>query len=334
MSIAAWEFCQHSLVEVSRSFALIIPECPEPIDRALCIAYLLCRIADTIEDEPGLSSSQQAVLYDTFLASVDDPDNSCLLERFLASWPQMTFSEPGYGELVRGTGQVLTVYRELPAELIKPIAQCVHEMVDGMRQVATVETREGIRFFCRDLPDLDRYCHIVAGTVGVMSTALFEWRLGQRGDRTGTPAWREQGRRLGLGLQMTNIIKDCRVDAERGVSFIPAAFVNMRDGSYVLADSTRRQVFEHAVAHLDAGFEYTMAIGREETGIRRFLLGSLLPAIATLEVAAKGDAHHPKIDRAKMTEILELITDEAVTDSDLREWYGRHREGTLNNCEQ
>ncbi|HQE29303.1 MAG TPA: squalene/phytoene synthase family protein, partial [Phycisphaerae bacterium] len=223
---------------------------------------------------------------------------------------------------------VLTVYCELPHEVREPIRICVHEMVAGMRAIAPVETRDGISFFCRDLSDLDRYCHIVAGTVGVMSTALFEWKLAGSGFEA-SPEWREKGRRLGLGLQMTNIIKDCRVDAERRVSFIPSAYVTLNEGRFELTGPGRREIFTRAVEHLDAGLEYTLTIPRENTGIRRFLLGSLLPAIATLQVAASGTEHHPKIDRDKMMHIIELIAAEQVTDEAIRTWYAEHRASVL-----
>ena len=317
-------------MEVSRSFALIIPECPPPIDRALCIAYLLCRIADTIEDEPALDEARRDVLYDALLAAVERPTDREALSTFLAAWPQMQFSEPGYGELVAGTGMVLDVYASMPPGLAPPIDRCVHDMVAGMRAVQPAETREGLAYFCRDLDALDAYCHIVAGTVGIMSTALFEWRCAQTQPDFGPGArWREAGRRLGLGLQMTNILKDCRVDAERGVSFIPPAYVERTSEGYALAQRSRAALFMHAIQHLDAGLGYTLEVPRGETGIRRFLLGSLLPAIATLEVVAAGTAHHPKIDRAKMVEILELMVDADRTDDALRDWYARHRERTL-----
>ncbi|HQE27737.1 MAG TPA: squalene/phytoene synthase family protein, partial [Phycisphaerae bacterium] len=105
----AWDFCRHILVDVSRSFAIIIPECPPPIDRALCVAYLLCRIADTIEDEPDLDESRRLELFDAFLRALNDPGDEHALSEFLNRWPAMEFSESGYGELVRGTAHVLTV---------------------------------------------------------------------------------------------------------------------------------------------------------------------------------------------------------------------------------
>ena len=42
------------LPHVSRTFALTIPQLPPALRTAVTSAYLLCRIADTIEDEPAL----------------------------------------------------------------------------------------------------------------------------------------------------------------------------------------------------------------------------------------------------------------------------------------
>ena len=36
--------------EVSRSFALVVPSLEEPLDHYMATAYLLCRVADNIED--------------------------------------------------------------------------------------------------------------------------------------------------------------------------------------------------------------------------------------------------------------------------------------------
>jgi phytoene/squalene synthetase len=122
---------------------------------------------------------------------------------------------------------------------------------------------------------------------------------------------------------MTNIIKDCRVDARRGVSYIPARYVADAPGGGLRPESCR-DVYTHAISHLDAGLAYTMAVPRSEAGIRRFLLGSLLPAIATLEMAATTSQVHPRIDRDKMMEILELITAPDTSDAAIIAWYRAH----------
>ena len=57
------DFCRRALPEVSRTFALNIPVLPPPLDLVVTVAYLLCRIADTLEDEARGQVSERAELF-------------------------------------------------------------------------------------------------------------------------------------------------------------------------------------------------------------------------------------------------------------------------------
>ncbi len=324
--VSDWAFCDAMLPRVSRSFALIIPMCPPPLNKAMCVAYLICRIADTIEDEPDLEPVIRADLYDRLLYALEAPGDAGRAESFVSAWPEPP--EDDYGDLIEGTESVVAAYASLPAELSAAIADCVREMVGGMRSVCPAESKGGIEFFCRDLDELDAYCHFVAGTVGVMSTRLFEARLGPVGFHADA-AWRERGRRMGLGLQLTNIIKDAAVDARRGVCYLPRTHMAWTDAGLRLSHDRGPEVFERAIGHLDAAIAYILAVPGGETGIRTFLLGSVLPAIATLEVAAGGTMAHPRIGREKMAEILACIERHVADDGELRRFYDQHRQRTL-----
>ena len=50
------------LRQVSRTYALTIPRLPGGLLEAVTNAYLLCRIADTVEDEPGLDLARKEIL--------------------------------------------------------------------------------------------------------------------------------------------------------------------------------------------------------------------------------------------------------------------------------
>jgi phytoene synthase len=63
-----------------------------------------------------------------------------------------------------------------------------------------------------DLPALERYCHLVAGVVGEVAASIF----GQTDPRTTAYA-----HRLGLAMQLTNIIRDVGDDARRGRIYLP-----------------------------------------------------------------------------------------------------------------
>jgi farnesyl-diphosphate farnesyltransferase len=58
------------LPKVSRTFALTIPQLPPILRVAVTNAYLLCRIADTIEDEPTLSAEDKRHHEDAFVDAV------------------------------------------------------------------------------------------------------------------------------------------------------------------------------------------------------------------------------------------------------------------------
>ncbi|MDM0044204.1 presqualene diphosphate synthase HpnD [Variovorax dokdonensis] len=63
-----------------------------------------------------------------------------------------------------------------------------------------------------DFPGLTRYCHLVAGVVGEVSARIF----GQS-----QAATTEYAHKLGLALQLTNVIRDVGEDAMRGRIYLP-----------------------------------------------------------------------------------------------------------------
>src|SRR6478736_6427264 len=64
----AW--CSGMLPKVSRTFALCIRLLPASLEHPVCVAYLLCRIADTVEDSATLSAPEKARLLAEFRDAV------------------------------------------------------------------------------------------------------------------------------------------------------------------------------------------------------------------------------------------------------------------------
>jgi phytoene synthase len=60
--------------------------------------------------------------------------------------------------------------------------------------------------------DLERYCYGVAGAVGLLSAKVFGYR---------DPAVPQMAVRLGLAMQLTNILRDLKEDDERGRCYLP-----------------------------------------------------------------------------------------------------------------
>jgi phytoene synthase len=71
-----------------------------------------------------------------------------------------------------------------------------------------------------DFPNLQRYCHLVAGEVGEVAARIF----GQQDPQTTAYA-----HKLGLALQLTNIIRDVGEDAMRGRIYLPISELQQFD---------------------------------------------------------------------------------------------------------
>lgn len=64
------------------------------------------------------------------------------------------------------------------------------------------------------MDDLEQYCYRVASVVGLLSIEIFGYQ---------NPACRDYANYLGKALQLTNILRDVRNDAERGRIYLPLA---------------------------------------------------------------------------------------------------------------
>ncbi len=225
-------FCVRMLPLVSRTFALGIAALPDGLRRATTAAYLLCRVADSIEDQTNaplalrrraLGAWRDEVLGATLggvAATVGVPAE--LLPELPApsgaSWPaERIQAEAGADdELVRGRHLVLALFARQPADVRRVVGARVIEMSDGMALYLQGEGAHPIETF----DDLERYCYFVAGTVGHMLTGLFAAGGPPIGaERLAT--LRATAERFGIALQLVNIIKDAGGDLVEGRCFVP-----------------------------------------------------------------------------------------------------------------
>ena len=278
------DFQTRMLEQVSRTFALTIPQLPEGLCDAVANAYLLCRIADTIEDDPDLALADKRRFADQFVS---------VLEGELAP---MRFSDELYPrlspllpqaerELVLNTPRVVRVTHSLDERQQAPMRRCVRIMSRGMAHFQESASRSGLA----DMSALDSYCYHVAGVVGEMLTELFcvhDRAIARQRQRLLTLAVS-----FGQGLQMTNILKDVWEDHARGACWLPrevfrasgfdlsAMTPGTRDPRFLEGYSTLIAV---ARGHLSNALDFTLAIPPEQTGIRRFCLWALGMAVLTL----------------------------------------------------
>lgn len=274
----------HILQQVSRTFALTIPQLPPALCRVVSNAYLLCRIADTIEDEAALSAEDKLRFSNAFNAVLG---RALKAEKFAAALhPLLTGSTLApERDLVLNTARVVRITHSFSGRQRAALERCVRIMSRGMAQFQLNATLDGLE----DVAQLDRYCYHVAGVVGEMLTELF-CEHSEAIDRN-----RDRLLRLavsfGQGLQMTNILKDIWEDRGRGACWLPRdVFDEVGFDLSTLDPRNRDQAFQRGLTeliaiaklHLEGALAYTLLIPKEETGIRRFCLWALGMAVLTL----------------------------------------------------
>ena len=274
----------HILQGVSRTFALTIPALPPELCGVVGNAYLLCRIADVVEDDNQLQPTQQRNFSNQFVSVVEGVEAA---ERFASElYPYLSPATPeAERDLIRNTARVIRVTHGFNARQRQALARCVRIMAQGMVDYQQRESLDGLP----DLPALDDYCYYVAGVVGELLTELFCDYSPE------INAQREELMRLavsfGQGLQMTNILKDIWEDDKRGACWLPrdlflARGVKLRYKSPGACDAGfgagLAQLIGIAKAHLDNALTYTLIIPRHEPGIRKFCLWVLGMAILSL----------------------------------------------------
>jgi farnesyl-diphosphate farnesyltransferase len=278
-------FQEHSLQGVSRTFALTIPQLPERLATVVGNAYLLCRIADTIEDCQELSLPQKQRFYAQFLAILDEGAAAEPFARELAPLLAETMT-PEEQELIANTPRVVRLTRSFSEAERAAMVRCVRTMAEGMDRFQESQYAHGVR----DMAEMDSYCYFVAGVVGEMLTELFcahDAAIAERRDVLAPLAIS-----FGQGLQMTNILKDIWDDKARGVCWLPREvferhgydLTQLTPGTQDAAfDAAMEELVAVAHAHLRNALQYTLAIPRSEVGIRKFCLWAIAMAVQTLD---------------------------------------------------
>jgi len=325
-------FARRILPEVSRTFALNIPVLPKPLDLVVTVAYLLCRIADTLEDE-GVGPRTELFAELADLVSLPDgwetraDDFTARARRVLR--PQAPAAEV---ELLEHTRLVLQAHAELPVWTRPFVARCIDTMAKGMDEITRgVHGRPHVDGLS-SLESLMTYCYYVAGTVGEMLTQLF---IGHSKDASAIAEVLEpRAVAFGRALQMTNILKDIREDLDRGICWLPKdrlaahgltvrtlALPERRAQAVALLD----ELVGVARAEIDRAFEYTLALPETEPGLRLFCLWPLFFAVLTLQMLEHNPAvFEPapvKLTRETISCVMAATQKNVTSDVALRELY-------------
>ncbi len=282
---SADEIYQEQILQhVSRTFALTIPQLPAGLRTVISNAYLLCRIADTIEDDNSLTHGQTRQFSNMFIDVVAGRASAQVFADEL--YPLLSdHTLPAEHDLIKHAPAVLRITHSFNPNQRRALERCIRIMAKGMADYQDAETLEGLK----DLPAMDEYCYYVAGVVGEMLTELFcDYSEEINKNREEMMALAVS---FGQGLQMTNILKDLWEDRKRGACWLPRD-VFEREG-FSLTDmnpGSRDERFQRGLGlligvardHLQDALRYTLLIPPHETGIRRFCLWALGMAVLTL----------------------------------------------------
>lgn len=329
----AARFCAAILPAVSRTFALGIKVLPGALGQAVLDAYLLCRIADTVEDAPGIDPDVKAALFDDFLSAFDD---AAALARFTAGVQHLP-GEIAHLTLTRNTPLVFAHFGALPSNTRAVVRKWVAEMAVGMRKFVLLYPN-GIRI--QTLAEYQEYCYYVAGTVGYMLTDLWHEHSPSIGAER-YAVLRERCRAFAEALQTVNILKDVAVDAEQENSvYVPEELLRAHGStqSRILAPellaSNREaltQLIKLAWHDLEEALTYLLDIPRRAVSIRMFCILPLLLAYATLRDLVESTAMlrpggSVKISRREVKSLLMTGSVLAVSNRGLRWLVARVRQ--------
>lgn len=273
-----------ALQGVSRTFALTIPQLPGALRTVVGNAYLLCRIADTIEDSDTLTLDEKRQFYSAFINALTGAGDAAAFGNALANKLGGKTIE-AERDLIRNTPLVLRITHSFSQEDQAALIRCVRIMSEGMEEFQEGNCEQGLQ----DLKQLDAYCYHVAGVVGEMLTQLFCAHSPETAQQRS--ALEPLAVSFGQGLQMTNILKDIWDDKERDVVWLPRRTFhqlgfdlnNLRSGHL---DRTFQAGLSELIGitrmHLENALEYTLLIPKSEPGVRKFCLWAIGMAVLTL----------------------------------------------------
>lgn len=329
-------FAREILPLVSRTFAPAIDILPEEFADPVRVAYLICRIADTVEDAVSVPAEiRRRWLVHFAILLRAEPENDRPAARLAHEIAGALHAPTGEMRLVDELPRLVRLLRDTDPETRRIIARWSRELSLGMaRFLALEEKTTGGWTALSTVAELEAYEYYVAGTVGCMLHELIAARL---------PEWRTAvdvrplAVSLGLGLQGVNILQDMSIDRARGWSYIPEEIAS-RHGSETRRLHLREErsaalavVKEMAgitARHLDDGFEFVLALPRRIPRLRLFCFWPLLLGVRTLaRIVSSDEVIHTRvrISREEVRELTRGAIASCLSDTALSGLYRRER---------
>jgi farnesyl-diphosphate farnesyltransferase len=286
--VTAPELLRDVLPDVSRSFALSLRVLPGALRLPLGVTYLVARAADTIADTRVMSPPARLGALHALRAALQDGSTAPPALAGSGAGDQA----PAERTLLARLPDVLAAHRALEPEdrarslgVLLTLTQAMVEVLERFPpemalQVGALETRA----------DLDRYTYMNAGCVGEFWTDV---AVAHRPRCAGwdLPRMRARGARFGQGLQLVNVLRDLARDLRIGRCYLPRAELaglGLAPQDLLTPATLRRArplldaLIDEALACLDEGRAYALAVPRRELRLRLASVWPLLIGLRTL----------------------------------------------------
>lgn len=279
------QYQDYILQGVSRTFALTIPQLSKELVHVVGNAYLWCRMADTIEDDPQLALALKGHFSDQLSGLLSSQESTDAWVTELQPHLHCD-TAPAELDLIANSQRILRLFRAFSPAQQSIIQQCVATMVQGMMHYQAHQPHSGLP----NMPAFNDYCYHVAGIVGEMLTLLYcDYSKGFKDNKAQLMPLSVS---FGQGLQMTNILKDIWQDQGREICWLPQDVfskynIQLQDLSKQRTNPDFHQGVRELVAiahgHLQDALRYTLLIPKAEQGYRNFCLWAIGMALLTLK---------------------------------------------------
>ncbi|MDB9972312.1 phytoene/squalene synthase family protein [Oceanospirillaceae bacterium] len=279
------QYQDYILQGVSRTFALTIPQLSKELVQVVGNAYLWCRMADTIEDDPQLALALKGHFSDQLSSLLSSQESTDAWVTELQPHLHCD-TAPAELDLIANSQRILRLFRAFSPAQQSIIQQCVATMVQGMMHYQAHQPHSGLP----NMPAFNDYCYHVAGIVGEMLTLLYcDYSKGFKDNKAQLMPLSVS---FGQGLQMTNILKDIWQDQGREICWLPQDVfskynIQLQDLSKQRTNPDFHQGVRELVAiahgHLQDALRYTLLIPKAEQGYRNFCLWAIGMALLTLK---------------------------------------------------
>jgi phytoene synthase len=187
----AYEYCEKITKQHAKSFYFAARFLPKAKQKAIFPIYAFCRNVDDAIDEIVEDDEKKAI------EIVKDWQNY-LEEIYFPTKTKKQNSKTEDQNLVLNAWQDLLKNYKIPQNL--PL-----ELIEGVLMDTSIKRYE-------TFDELYVYCYRVASTVGLMSSEILGYS-----DKIAL----EYAEKMGVGMQLTNILRDIKEDAERGRIYLP-----------------------------------------------------------------------------------------------------------------